>query len=210
MDRMVADVFHLHAAVFVAAVLGTARIAVFSLEGIPLRPGVKRYDVDRLAVLLDARPARSVRHHAVGFRADDTFDVLDRVFRRDHLRVIVAVSAHIPVFVAVTGGQFAPVPDQITVGDIHLVGRAGLVDRLRLAPDADVRIVRPDPLHELVVVVALPGPHSVLNVPVQQAHVVFRVLRVFPGMNADRSEHRRKKQHAAKSEQGGFHRLSFF
>ena len=121
MDRMVADVFHLHAAVFVAAVLGTARIAVFSLEGIPLRPGVKRYDVDRLAVLLDARPARSVRHHAVGFRADDTFDVLDRVFRRNDLREIVAVSALIPIFMSVAPGQFAPMFRQIGLFGFYLL-----------------------------------------------------------------------------------------
>ena len=75
-----------------------------------LRPQMQRHDIDRATVLHDAGPSRAVRHHAVGLLAHDPLDVLDRVFRGNHLREIVAVTAHVPILVAVARRQFAQLP----------------------------------------------------------------------------------------------------
>ena len=54
-------------------------------------------------------------------QGDDTFDVLDRVFRRNDLREIVAVSALIPIFMSVAPGQFAPMFRQIGLFGFYLL-----------------------------------------------------------------------------------------
>ena len=145
--------------------------------------------MDRPAVLLDTRPAAAVADDAVGLRPDDAFDVLDRIFRRDDLREVVPVAALVPVFVTVTGSEFAPIIGQVTIRRVHFFGGTRFVVRLGLAPDADIGVVFPDPGDEIVVVVTLIGPHAVLDVPIEQTHVV-RPFAAAPGQQR-RSQQRR-------------------
>ena len=198
-DRMRADILDLHAPVTVTAVFGLAGVAVHGLKGIRLRPRMERHDIDRPAVLHDPGPARAVRNDAVGSLADDSPHVLDQILRRNDLREIVAVAAHIPIFMTVTGRQFAPVRRQVAIDGIHPLRRTRLIDRLGLAPHAYVGIVAFDPRHEIVVAVALVRPHAVLNIPIEQTHVV-RPLAASCG------QRRRKKQERRKTIKRGLHR----
>ena len=48
------------------------------------------------------------------------------------------------------------------------------VTGLGLAPDTDVRILGLDEIHEIVIIVSLVGPHSVLDVPVKDLQIAPR------------------------------------
>ena len=97
---------------------------------------------------------------------------LDRIFRRDGLRIVVAPAADGRVGVAVTGRQCRPAVGQEPGGGGLRRIRIVLVDGGRFAPYADVGIVFLHPRDEVVVIVRLVGPHAVLDVPVEHAQVV--------------------------------------
>ena len=73
-----------------------------------------------------------------------------------------------PILVTVAGGKFAPVVNQVAVLLGHGLVGVGQPYRLGFAPDANVRILFLDPVHETVIIVILPVPHSVLDVPVEK------------------------------------------
>ena len=82
---------------------------------------MQRNDIDRMTVFPNLRPSRTVGDNAVGNGSDQTSHVLDRVFRRNDLREIVAVSALIPIFMSVAPGQFAPMFRQIGLFGFYLL-----------------------------------------------------------------------------------------
>ena len=73
----------------------------------------------------------------------------------------------------VGGGKLLPSAREIPVGFGTLGGAAVLVDRLGLAPYADVGIVLPDKFAEMDKTVLLVAPHAVLDVPVQHPESFF-------------------------------------
>ena len=190
-DGMLADVLDLLAAEFVTFVALRALLAGFvgrEVRSPLVRGEVESYDIDILAGDIDLRPAAAVKDDAVGLIADDAVHVFDGVFRGDGLRVAVAVSADIDIFVSVAGGEFFPVVGKVTLLGLHIIFGVGVVDTLGLCPDADDGILFLYEVHETVVVVVLAVPHSVLDVPVKQAHGLS-LTRAAPG-----EKHRRKKQ----------------
>ena len=78
----------------------------------------------------------------------------------------------------VTRGQHIPVPRKILVfRHLHLDTGVRFVTGLRLAPDTNVGIQAAYVGYEVVVVVSLVGPHSVLDIPVQHFQFLPRRLR---------------------------------
>ena len=173
---MAAHVFDLRPAELVALTnrgAGLAFLLVGQTEPVDLRPRMQRDDIERMTVFPDLRPSRTVGDNAVGNSPDQTGHVLDRVFRRNDLREIVAVSALIPVFMSVAPGQFAPMFRQIGFFGLYLLVRGCSVVAYGFAPHADVGILGAHPIDETRIVVALPRPHAVLDVPVEQTQIRF-------------------------------------
>ena len=89
---MLADILHLHAAVMVTSVLGSAGLDILSTECVLLWPGVQSYDVDLLAVVLHAEMTSTVCDHTIGLFAYDLLDNLNGEFRCDNLRIVVSMT----------------------------------------------------------------------------------------------------------------------
>ena len=196
--RVTAHILHLHETVTVAAVFGLARITIRGTVGIGLRPRVQRDDIYLAAAALYTRMTRTVRHHAVGLLTDDVEHLLDRILRRDHLRIVVPVSALCPVRVSVPGCQLAPIIRQITILRSAGLVRAVLVYGLSLTPYTHIGIVTLDPLHKVIVVVALIGPHAVLDIPIQYTQRRLLAAAAVQNDNCRHDSRGRHKQHPTK------------
>ena len=174
-DGLRADVLDLEFAVLVALLVGGARrlIGRADSESIGLRPRVERHDVYRPALHGNPLNGGAVGHGLARLVRIGYFQQrLDRIFRRDGLRIVVAPAADGRVGVAVTGRQCRPAVGQEPGGGGLRRIRIVLVDGGRFAPYADVGIVFLHPRDEVVVIVRLVGPHAVLDVPVEHAQVV--------------------------------------
>jgi len=96
-----------------------------------------------------------------------------------------------PIFMTVSGSQLAPVLSQIAIVGLAGLRSAVLVNGLGLAPHAHVGIVLFDPLDEVVVVVRLVRPHSVLDIPVKESQrgVAFAAA-AHDGNHCERGDYR--------------------
>jgi hypothetical protein len=106
-----------------------------------------------------------MRHNAVGFVSYDTLNGLNRISGCDDLRESVSMATLAPILMAISLSKLSP-----SIRKIYLVRRhggilTGLVVRPGLTPYAYVRVIRLYPRHKIVIIIALVGPHSILDIP---------------------------------------------
>ena len=124
-------------------------------------------NVQLLAIESDFGPSCPMGYNAVLSVAGDPFHILYRESGSYHLRIIIPVPAHINILVAIAGCQFLPIIGKITLLLRQALRRIGIIQRNRLRPHAHIRILLPHPIRKPLVIVCLPVPHPIQNVPIK-------------------------------------------
>ena len=94
---MLTDIFYFHAPVLIPSGFRFAGLLIFGPESKSLGPGMKRYYIYRLLVDFDLSPTGTVSNDTIRFRANNTQDILYRILRSYHLRIIVPMTSYITI-----------------------------------------------------------------------------------------------------------------
>jgi hypothetical protein len=68
------------------------------------------------------------------------------------------------------------IPNEVSFFTRKSLGRSGIINRLCFCPNADIRFLSLYPTDEGIIIIILPAPHSILDIPVENLEVLAACL----------------------------------